>query len=186
MDHRDDHELVAAANAGDRGAFDALYARHRDWTLGLAGRHTGDEELALDVMQDAWLWLLRKFPGFELRAHVKSVLYPVVVHLARDARARRRTRRAMRLDAAAAAEPAAATPERTGDDAARTANALAAAIDRLPPETRDALILRYVDELSLADISVALQIPVGTVKSRLHNGLRRLRENSGLQSSELP
>lgn len=53
-----DAELVAAINQGDHAAFETLYRRHRDWTVNLAFRFTGDEALALDVMQETFLYLL--------------------------------------------------------------------------------------------------------------------------------
>src|SRR5687767_703414 len=87
-DERTDLELVAAANSGEAPAFDALYLRHRDWAANLAYRFCADRELALDVLQEAFLYLLKKFPGFELRCELRSFLYPVVKHLALNARAK--------------------------------------------------------------------------------------------------
>ena len=81
-DPRSDDELVAAANAGDSAAFDAIYYRHRDWAIGLAYRFVGDRDDALDVVQDAFLYLLRKFPGFRLIARMTTFLYPVIRNLA--------------------------------------------------------------------------------------------------------
>jgi DNA-directed RNA polymerase specialized sigma24 family protein len=65
-DPRNDQELIAAANAGDATAFEVLYFRYRDWVVGLAFRFTGDRDLALDVLQETFLYFLRKFPGFNL------------------------------------------------------------------------------------------------------------------------
>ena len=81
-DARNDHQLIDAVNAGDPAAFDALYLRHRDWVASLAYRLTSDREAALDVMQETFLCLLRKFPGFRLTAKLRTFLYPVVRHLA--------------------------------------------------------------------------------------------------------
>ena len=88
-DPRSDAELVAAANGGDRAAFEAIYRRYRDWVARLAYRFTADHDGALDVTQEAFVYLLRKFPGLELRARLTTLLYPAVKHLARDWRARR-------------------------------------------------------------------------------------------------
>src|SRR5690348_8926110 len=81
-DPRTDDELVAAINDGDAAAFEALYLRYRDWSTALAFRFTADRDAALDVMQEAFLYLLRKFPGFTLTAQMKTFLYPVIRHLA--------------------------------------------------------------------------------------------------------
>src|ERR1044071_7858312 len=80
-DTRTDQELIAATNAGDAAAFDALYLRHRDWVVQLAHRLTGDADLALDVLQESFLYFLKKFPGFVLTANLKTFLYPAVRNL---------------------------------------------------------------------------------------------------------
>src|ERR1700704_4752278 len=85
-DERNDLELIAAINGGDAAAFDALYFRYRDWVAGLAHRFTGDSDSALDVLQDTFLYFLRKFPGFRLTANLKTFLYPAVRNLSIAAR----------------------------------------------------------------------------------------------------
>src|SRR5438309_6940963 len=85
-DKRSDLELIAAINRGDSAAFEVLYFRYRDWVVGLAHRITGESEIALDVMQETFLYFLRKFPGFRLTANLKTFLYPAVRNLAIAAR----------------------------------------------------------------------------------------------------
>ena len=85
-DSRSDLELIAAVNSGDHASFEILYYRYRDWVVGLAYRFTGDRDLALDVLQETFLYFVKKFPGFELRASFKTFLYPAVQHLAIAAR----------------------------------------------------------------------------------------------------
>ncbi len=80
-DEPGDLELVAAANRGEVEAFEALYRRYRDWVVSLAYRYTRDRELSLDVLQETFLYVLGKFPGFELRSEMKTFLYPTVRHL---------------------------------------------------------------------------------------------------------
>lgn len=58
-DPRSDEQLIAAINAGDAAAFEALYRRYRDWVAGLALRFTGDHGLALDVLQETFMYLLQ-------------------------------------------------------------------------------------------------------------------------------
>ena len=65
-----DIELVAAINDGDAAAFEVLYFRHRDWVVALAYRFIGDSDAALDVMQETFMYLLKKFPGFRLTANL--------------------------------------------------------------------------------------------------------------------
>src|SRR5262245_61950240 len=90
-DSRSDSELVAAINRGDADAFEALYRRHRDWVVNLAYGFVGDRDQALDVLQETFLYLLRKFPGFRLTAQLTTFLYPAVRNL--SIAARRKTQR---------------------------------------------------------------------------------------------
>ncbi len=80
-DPRSDLALIAALNGGDASAFDALYYRHRDWVMNLATRFTHNHDLSLDVLQETFLYFVRKFPGFTLTCQLRSFLYPVVKNL---------------------------------------------------------------------------------------------------------
>jgi RNA polymerase sigma-70 factor (ECF subfamily) len=166
---RTDVELIADINSGDADAFEVLYWRYRDWVLGLAFRLTGDSDAALDVMQETFLYLLKKFPGFRLTAQLKTFLYPAVRNLSIAARRKAGRYQATpheleQIEMTVASEPARAA---TGD--------LEAVLAHLPEEQREVLMLRFVDGLSLAEIARAMDIPLGTVKSRLHNALQTLR-----------
>jgi RNA polymerase sigma-70 factor (ECF subfamily) len=72
QDLRTDEELIAAVNQGDVAAFEVLYRRHRDWVVNVAFRFIGDRDLALDVLQETFLYFLKRFPGFELRCQFRS------------------------------------------------------------------------------------------------------------------
>jgi len=158
-------------NAGDPEAFEVLYWRHRDWVFNLAFRLTGDQALALDVLQETFLYLLRKFPGFELRASLRTFLYPAVRNLSIAAR-----RKAHRSQTDADGLEVLQNLSTTDPNPAGMED-LKAVLDGLPEEQREVLLLRFVDGLSLQEIAQAVVIPLGTVKSRLHNVLRVLRED---------
>ncbi len=171
LDPRTDSQLVAGINAGDVAAFEVLYFRYRDWVLNLACRITSNDDLALDVLQETFLYFLRKFPGFRLTANLKTFLYPAVKNLSIAARrkaGRYQSTQAERqiLDQVPAPD---APPDPTND--------LTAALANLSEEHREVLLLRYVDGLTLAEIAQALDVPLGTVKSRLHNALDSLRHD---------
>jgi RNA polymerase sigma-70 factor, ECF subfamily len=175
-DPRSDEELVKAANAGDAEALGAIYLRYRDWALSLAFRFTGDREAAQDVAQEAFAYLLSKFPGFRLRARLTTFLYPAIKNTALAAR---RKKRAVAVDDEHLdlyVNPSAAL----GPDAASRV-ALGAAVSRLPVGQREVLLMRTVDDMSLAEIALALGIPEGTVKSRMHHAIAALREDPGLR-----
>ncbi len=163
-----DRELIDAINAGDADAFERLYHRYRDWVYRLAWRFTANHEDALDVLQETFAYLLKKFPGFVLTASMTTFLYPAVKHIALNLRARR-------------------SPGRAGDDvleslpvpeSSQTSRSeLATALGALSPEQREVVLMRFVDGLPLHDISIAIDVPLNTVKSRLYNALRTLRDD---------
>ena len=157
-------ELVRRARAGEREAFDELYRLHRDWVYGLAWRFTGVEADALDVLQEAFLYLVRKLPELELRARLTTLLYPVVKHLSADAR-RRRGRFEDGEALLASLEARSETPRELGP-----------LVGSLPEAQREVVLLRFADDFSIEEIAHALGVPEGTVKSRLHHALKSLRE----------
>lgn len=163
-----DEELIALANAGHAEAFEALYHRYRDWVYRLAWRFTGHHEDTLDVLQETFTYLLKKLPGLQLTASMTTFLYPVVKHLSLNIRRRRSP---SQVDEAALREVPG--PERQPVSRAELSAALAA----LPEEQREVVLMRFVDEMSLVEIASALSIPLGTAKSRLHNALRKLRDD---------
>ena len=166
---------MAALNRGDGSAFDALYYRYRDWVARLAQRFCGNEADALDVLQETFLYLHRKFPGFVLSARLTTFLYPVVKHLALAAR-RKRGRMGEDLGAVELmAAPAGVSPQAGLED-------LRVVLAAVPEIHREVLLMRYVDDMSLEEIARALEIPLGTVKSRIHNALKMLAEDERTRS----
>jgi RNA polymerase sigma-70 factor (ECF subfamily) len=170
LDTRTDLQLITAINAGDSRAFEALYLRYRDWVMALAHRLTGDNNLALDVLQETFLYFLKKFPGFVLTAQLKTFLYPAVKNL--SIAARRKTERYQSTETELATLENTPAAEAGG---ATTSSEIDVVLANLPGEQREVLQLRFVDGLSLNEIAEAMEIPLGTVKSRLHNALAALR-----------
>ena len=175
-DPRSDAELVAALNGGDVSAFNGLYWRYRDWVVRLAFRFTGHEEDALDVLQETFTYVLRKFPGFRLTAAMTTFLYPVVKHLALAARRKR-----VRMKAADEGVLD-AIPAHGGAEPGSARGELASVLASLPETHREVLLMRFVDGLALEEIARALDIPLGTVKSRMHNALATLRRDRRTQT----
>jgi RNA polymerase sigma-70 factor (ECF subfamily) len=174
-DPRSDQELVAAANAGEEGAFDALYQRYKEWVVSLATRFTGDPDQALDVLQETFLYLLSKFPGFRLTSRLTTFLYPAVKNL--SIAARRKAAKFSGGERAFDAVPAATPAVR---------NELTTVVANLPEGQQEVVLMRFVDGLSLEEIATALAIPLGTVKSRLHNALAALRTDPRVQNFFAP
>lgn len=174
-DPRSDEALVEICNRGGRdaaGAFESLYRRHRDYVLRIALRFTDDRELAADALQDVFTWLLRQFPppgsGLTLTARLSTFLYPVAKNS--TITLLRKARRIVDGGIEPDELPAAAESGAGADDLDRL-------LARLPPERREILSLRFVDGLALEEIAQALEIPLGTVKSRLHLAIKALRDD---------
>lgn len=170
-DPRSDEELICAIEAGDAGAFDALYYRYRDWVVALAHRFTGNGDDALDVLQETFSYLIRKFPGFVLTARMTTFLYPVVKNLSLAIR-RKRGRFAGDEDALLQ------VPAGDADDPRKSRTELAQVMSALPLTHREVVLMRFVDGMTLEEIAEALSIPLGTVKSRMHHALNVLREDA--------
>src|SRR5438874_1989446 len=171
LDQLTDLGLVGAINNGDAAAFEVLYFRYRDWVVSQAYRFMGDSDSALDVMQETFLYVLRKFPGFELTANFKTFLYPAVRNLSIAARRKTARYQSNEIEQAQLETAVAPVMSFTGHED------LNAVLARLSEEHREVLLLRFVDGLSLAEIAAAMDIPLGTVKSRLHNSLETLRND---------
>ena len=174
-DLRTDALLVAALCRGEMAAFDVLYARHKEYVAALALRFAGNpEELRWTCCRRRLrTWRGRRRGGiFVLTVQMTTFLYPVVKNTAIAIRKKRR-REPNVAEETVAGVAAADPPVEAG--AAR--GELAALLAGLAESHREVLLLRFVDDFSLEEIGRALAIPLGTVKSRLHNAIAALRED---------
>lgn len=167
---------MSAVMAGDGAALEQLVRRHQGPLLGFFYRMLGgDRALAEDLVQDTFLRLLRQ-RTYRPPLAFRPWLYAVASNVARDHRRAARSRPAGAGDELLALlpDPAPGPDERAA--AMLEATRLGDALARLGEDVRATLVLRYANDLSLADISAVLGVPLGTVKSRLNAGTRRLRE----------
>jgi len=171
-----DEELLQRANGGDPDAFGVLYRRYREWVHRLAWRCTGNEQDALDVLQETFIYLLQKLPDLRLTASLTTFLYPVVRHLSWNLRRRHHPE--------ADEEVLLALPAPASPSAPRAE--LAAALTALSEEQREVVLLRFLDDMSLEEIAAALDVPTGTIKSRLHRALEILRHDPRTRDYFLP
>ena len=169
-DNRSDLQLVDALNKGDSSAFDALYFRHRDWVMRLAMRFTGHHDDALDVLQETFAYLIRKFPGFVLTSAMTTFLYPAVRNFAIAAR-RKRQRSVNDNQDVLLSVGATESPE------SANRGEITQALSALTESHREILLMRFVDDMNQPEIAAALDIPLGTVKSRLHHALLAIKQS---------
>ncbi len=175
-----DEYLAASARAGSRIALGQLATRIQPRLLGHACRLTGDVEAARDVVQESWIEIVRGLPRLDDASAFPAWAFRIVSR--RCARWVRRQQRSRRLDAAYAAEPA-ETTTRDGGERASDAARLARAIASLPPDQGAAIALFYLEDLSVAEIAVALDAPSGTVKTRLMHAREKLRRTLNLKET---
>ena len=159
--------LVRAAQRGSEDAVAQLFARHWGSAYRAAFLVTGDRAAAEDIAQEAFLAALRALPRFDLRRPLRPWLHRIVVNRAIDF-SRARARRS-ELSADAARE--AAAPEH-----APLGGEVVAALMELGPEQRAVVVLRYLLEYTPGEIGRLLDLPRGTVNSRLRRGLDALGE----------
>jgi RNA polymerase sigma factor (sigma-70 family) len=165
-----DEWLVLAVQARRVDAFERLAARWQPRLLRHAWRLTGDAEGARDAVQDAWLAIARGIGRLRDPAAFGAWALRITSRRCADWVARRQghRRRFADLDAAEAVAAAADPPD---DDLARVRDA----IRRLGPDERALLAMYYTEGFGVAEIAAALDIPAGTVKSRLYHARERLR-----------
>jgi RNA polymerase sigma-70 factor, ECF subfamily len=167
LDSLADADLIAEIDAGNARAFDALYHRYRDWVARLARRFTGHDEDALDVLQETFAYVHRKFPGFTLTCAMTSFLWPVVRNL--SLQARRKRMRSLAIGDADLDLPDTHRSITASDEG------ILDLVKRLTPDQRQLILMRFVDDLTQEEIAHALRVPIGTVKSRLHAAITQLR-----------
>ena len=169
-----DHELVTAAQGGDRGALDQLLRRHYDRVHAVCRRITGHEADAADAAQEAMIAIVRNLARFDGRSSFGTWTYRIATNASLD-ELRRRKRRAVPTSNDDTAEHHHAGETADPDsgqriDAIGDHMALDAALRLLSDEYRLPVVLRDVADLDYAEIAAVLDIPVGTVKSRIARG----------------
>jgi RNA polymerase sigma-70 factor, ECF subfamily len=173
----DEVELIAAAQSGDRGAFDELVRRTFVDTFTLARRLTGNEEDARDVVQEAYLRAWRAIGKFRGEAQFSTWMYRITANAASTHVRKRNRHRVEPLDEVA--EPADVRPDAQPAAAAESADSLqriAVALDELPPKLRSLVVLKDVYGLPHEVIAEELGISVPAAKVRLHRARRKLRD----------
>jgi RNA polymerase sigma-70 factor (ECF subfamily) len=170
---RSEAALVRAAQAGSEAAVEELFARHWGACHRAALLITGDRAAAEDIAQEAFLAALRALPRFDRRRPLRPWLHRIVVNRAIDHARSRALRREVAADAGGE-PPGPAAAGSGGLD-----RELAAALLALPLDQRAVVVLRYLLERTPGEIAGLLDLPRGTVNSRLRRGLDALRDVIG-------
>lgn len=177
---RDDATLIELSVRGDRSAFGELVRRYQDRLYNSVYRVLGNADDAQDVVQDAFLNAYQSLGQFKGDARFFTWLYRIAFNAAISLKRRHRVplsadltgggQPVEPLDESEAAQPARALER--DDDVRR----LQAALDRLTPEHRTVLVLKEIDGQKYEVIAEILDVPIGTVRSRLHRARLELRD----------
>lgn len=183
QDDPEERQLVSRSAAGDQDAFRQLVLRHHRRVLNIAHRALGDAGLAEDVAQEVFIKVFRHLPSYRHEKPFVHWLHRVAANTVTDAA--RRHRDVQSLDSMA--QPPAGHGGDPQDVAAQhdLQRSVRRAIATLPPHYRDTLALQVYHDLSYEEIARTLDVPIGTVMSRLNGAKRLLRDRlQGLADRE--
>jgi len=173
-----DAELVARASGGDDRAFAELVKRHERRVYNVTYRLLGREEDARDATQDTFLSCYRRLSSFRGDAAFTTWLHRIAVNASYDML---RRRKGTVLGQDELPEP---PPEPNHSDRAAAAVDVQRALSQVPLEYRAVLVLCDIQGLAYDDAAEILDVPLGTVKSRLHRGRIALGRALGVQPGE--
>ena len=171
-----DRALILQCQAGNKEAFDRLISKYQRRVYTFAYRLTGNAEDAADVAADVFVRLYTSLGSFRGNSSFVTWLYRVVTNIYLDSRKRKRIRQAQSLDDVIELEES--TVQRQYDDDSPTPHELAEgrertealqrAIASLPEYQRLMIVMYHVDGMAYEEIAEAMDMPIGTVKSRLN------------------
>ena len=169
-------DLVERARNGDVAAFEALVRAHQEVAFRTAWLVSGGSNDAEDAAQEGFVKAFAAMPRFRSGAQFRPWLLTIVANEARNRRrsAGRREALALRVSDDSRPGDAAPSPE-SAVLASERRTALLNGIEQLADNDREVVALRYLLELSEAETAAVLNVPIGTVKSRLSRALSRLR-----------
>ena len=179
-----DEDLVVRYLAGDPQAFATLVERHQTRVFNVALRVLGDRDEALDAAQDTFLMVVRKLSQFRGEAAFTTWLHRVTVNACYDILRKRRRQPMLRLigdEDDSLPEMGPPVPDHA--DATVDSIDVARALQEIPEDYRIVLVLADVQDLPYEEIARVLDIPIGTVKSRVHRGRIALGRAMGLDAS---
>jgi len=176
-----DAELVGRWQAGDASAFEALVRRHERPVFRLALRMLGNRQEAEDVTQEALLSLHRHGHSFRRESRFSTFVYRVAANAALNRRrtlGRSRARERLLAERQSGGIDLPTSPRDPGDAAAgaQAQARVQEALQELPPDLRLAVVLFDIEGLPYGEIARVLEVPEGTVKSRIHRARNALRE----------
>ncbi len=174
----EDERLIARVVEGDRGAFEMLYDRYASTVFGLALRMLGDREVAEDAVQEIFWRVWRRLGSFDRSRAFAPWLFGIAHNYCIDELRRRKVRpQSVYEDDENPILSEIADEADVGESAllAEQGRLVRSALEQLPEEQRQTLLLAYFGGLTQQEIAAKLGNPLGTVKTRMRLGLQKLR-----------
>lgn len=168
-----DLELLARCREGDQAAFTLLMKRHEQQVFAIAFRTLGDRNDAADAVQDTFINVFRRSESFRGDSAFSTWLYRIAINASKDV-LRRKLRAPVPQEQDEAHETASDSPEIADTVAAHSD--LAAALAKLPEDYREAVVMFDIGGIPYEEIATITGAALGTVKSRISRGRRRLAE----------
>lgn len=180
-----DSELVERFKGGDRSAFDLLVRRYQHRVYTMAIRWMGNDQVAAEVTQDVFIALFRSLKNFRGDAQLSTWIYRVVINHCKNRRLYRRRRKMDRHEPLEGDRPddedgpkrqleGTEPPPDTSLHQSDAERLIREALEQLPEEQRAIIVMRDIEDLSYEEIGEILDLPRGTVKSRLHRARAQL------------
>jgi RNA polymerase sigma-70 factor, ECF subfamily len=160
-------DVLRAAQSGNRSAREQLLRSLQDPLFRLCLSLLRDPDLARDATQETALRILKTLPNFRGNSSVMTWAMGIAINVTREMR-RRRADRGWRIEDA---EPANVAAERSEEQAA-----IRQLLDELPDRQREAIVLRFFEELSVEETASAMKCAQGTVKATVHQALRAMKK----------
>jgi RNA polymerase sigma-70 factor (ECF subfamily) len=167
MAGEEDREFVERYARGDTRAFDSIVQRYEQRVYAITLRMTGNVEDARDAMQDVFISALRALRSFRGDAQLSTWIHRVAVNASLDVLRKRKRHVTHPIEEAHETPSDDISPEDAAANAARAVE-VQRALSSVSEEHRAVLVLHDLNDLDYAETAAALDIPVGTVKSRLH------------------
>ncbi|MEK7449710.1 MAG: RNA polymerase sigma factor [Planctomycetota bacterium] len=176
MNFLSDQELINLCREGKPEAFTVLYERYRQTIMNFAYRILRDSHLSADVLQETFIYVFKKLPTYESRAKFTTLLFQVARHISFNKLKKIKHLKIQPLPEEISGPDTEinSNPEKILQNEEIGKN-IAGALKQLPLLYREVINLRIIQNLPYREISAILDCPLGTVKSRLHNGLEMLR-----------
>lgn len=175
-----DSELLARVVDGDHDAFNQIMRHHEDRVFSVCLRIMGDREQALDATQETFLTTFRKADQFKGNSALGTWIYRIAVNTCYDQLRRQKRRRTDPIPEHL--DPTDHSAEEAVDSAALRPE-IEVALAAIPDDFRTAVVLSDIEGMGLPDIAEVLEVPIGTVKSRVFRGRRLLAQELGNQTT---